>query len=767
MSEVRRLKTKRPNRSKLKNFKLRIMLVVLLIGLCMMIYETISIYIAHADEFRQITIRQQVYGRRGHTDRAITPNRGSIFDRNGQPIAVSNTVYNIFIDVRLLAMADEEEIELTIYALYEVFGIEPDRILTYIAINPETERPNRNTHFLVIERGVDPIREGALRNFGLLHVHSEEDTIRTYPAGLTTSNIVGFLSGDGNHWGLERTYDNFLTGTPGRLVRMFNEAGAVVTNQFPPTVGYTIVTTLDLRLQQTAHDIVSEFGGRYNARTAQVIVMEPNTGEILAMAQYPTFNNNFPFNVNYINSQRIQNHIYYMTDYERTESLFGVWANTAISHSFEPGSIFKPIIHAAALEEGLTHPGEQFFCGGFLTIAGYRIRCWIYPHAHGTITLEQSMALSCNVVSMRLGERLGRDLFYEYLRDFGIGQLTGIDISGEASFFPLTLPRHQLNPVEIATGSFGQGFNMTAIQSLVSFSAIINGGNVVIPYVVSQVIEGDNIIHENLPTIRRNVLSESTSRLWRYAMVGTISWYRGTGIHARIDGYEIGGKTGTAEVAERIAGVYVYTFLAYLPADNPRYAVLVNLERPQPDPGSGPIQRMMRSVLMELILQRGIRPYDSSDIESSPMVIIENYVGMNFVEAFTRISDKDLLPSSSGTGNIVIGQSPLPGTPVPRGSTIILHVGVDENVSDLVTIPSIVGMTTAMASDALQALGLDYNFLPANPYMNMQYIEETGGGVVINQNPQAGVRLPNDMTMMLVVSDVPLDEPDYEYIEEN
>lgn len=747
----------------LKNFKLRFMLAVFLVGIVFLIFQTVQIYIAHADEFAQITMRQQVYGRRGHTDRVITPNRGSIVDRNGQAMAVSHTVYNIFMDVRLLAAAADTErvlpggertteLALTTDVLYQLFGIDPERIRTYTAINPETERPNRDTHFLILERGVDPLREAQLMNFGLLHVHSEEDTLRTYPAGATTASIVGFLSGDGSHWGMERMYDHFLTGTPGRLVRMFNEVGAVVTNQFPSTTGYTLVTTLDLGLQQSAHDIAMTFGSTYNAYNAQVIVMDPNTGEILAMAQYPSFNNNNPFNVNYINSARVQAELYDVTDYERTEALFSVWGNRAIAHSFEPGSIFKPIIHAAALEEGETYPGEQFFCPGFMIVAGQRINCW-NVHGHGHLTLEQSMAISCNVVSMILGARLGRDRMYDYLRDFGVGQLTGIDIGGEASAFNVTISRHQFNPVEIAVASFGQGFNMTAMQSMVAFGAVINGGNVVVPYLLSQVTDGEHIVYENTPTIRRNVISQSTSDMWREAMVGTIEWDRGTARAAHVEGYLIGAKTGTAQWGNREADTFVRSTIAYLPAENPRYMVMVHLDRPTPDPGSAPMHRMLRYMLEEVITQRGIHPDGINDAMTSPLVVLDDYRGLNFVDATTRLAQKGLLAEHIGNGSVVYVQAPLPGEVVPRGTTVILHITSAEHAQSLVTIPNLVNMPPAQAMSVLLGLNLTYTLFPARPDIDVETIlaDTTGTAMVVSQGTQAGSSISEGSAIVLLL----------------
>lgn len=715
--------------------------MIVMIGLFL---RTAYIYVTYGHEYQQIAIRQQVYGRRRHVDRTINPNRGSIVDRNGQVLAISHTVYNIFADIRRLSQASEREVERTLEALYEVLGIDKNRMLEYIEINPQTNRPNRDTYFLILERQVPPLTESSLREHNLLHIHSEEDTLRVYPSGETVSSIIGFLSGDNNHWGLENSYNHFLTGTPGREVRMFNENGVVATNEFRPLTGYTLVTTLDLRLMQTAMEIAQVYGSNYHANTAQVLIMNPNTGEILAMAQYPSFNSNAPFNLNYINSERVREEIYETEENLRLNRLFGVWANLAISHSFEPGSIFKPMVHAAALEEGLTYPGQLFFCPGFHYVAGYYMPCW-NEFGCGTLTLEQSMSISCNIVSMVLAERLGRDRLYTYMRDFGVGQTTGIDLSGEASVMALTYSRQQLNPVEIATSSFGQGFNMTSLQTITAFSAVINGGNVLIPYLVSQVTNGDNIVTQNTPTVRRNVISLETSQFWRDSMVGTLEWYRGTGRIATIDGYRIGGKTGTAQQGERIeGGDLVFSFIGYLPANDPQYVVMVTLDRPQsPNAGTASVSRMLRDVMEAIILQRGVRPYGAENLPQSPLVNVEDYTGLYLIEVATRLQEKGLSFSTVGSGGRVVNQQPLQGSTVARGTQILLYLSDEGYQGALVQVPDLNGMEVQLAIEILQALNLSYNVLFLEDEEGTEPSEEELlQGTVGNHFPNTGTRVP-------------------------
>lgn len=747
-----RKRLKRKNLITKRNKKQKTLLVFFISVIFALFMRTAYIYVVYGDQYRQRVTRQQVYGRH-HIDRSINPNRGNIVDRNGQPLAISHTVYTIFLDARELAAASEVEIELTVNTLYEIFDIEPQRVLDYIKINPETERPNRDTHFLVLKRQVSPLEEGALRDANLRHVHSEADTLRTYPIGSPFAPIIGFLSGDNNHWGLEGAYNHFLTGSPGRRVRMFNPSGVVTTNDFRPTTGYTLVTTLDLGLMNAAAEVAQNYGSRYRANVAQVIIMNPNTGEVLAMAQYPSFNNNQPFNIDYITSRHIQAELTEKTEQERINRLFNVWSNKAISHSFEPGSIFKPIIHAAALEEGVTYPGEQFFCPGFLYVSGVFLACWHRP-GHGVITLEESIAISCNIVSMILGERLGRQTFYDYLQEFGIGQLTGIDLIGEASVFPLTYSLNQLNPVEIATSSFGQGFNMTAIQMMMAFSAVINGGNVLVPYIVSQVTDGENIIQENERIIRRNVISQNTSDFWRDTMVKTLEWGRGTGTGARIYGFNIGGKTGTAQQGVREEEEHVYSFIGYLPANNPQYIVMVSLDRPNfTQMGSAPIHSMLRSITEQIILQRGIELYNTENITTSPMVSIEDYSGKTLMETIRRLQEKGLIFELIGNGGTVINQQPLAGSNVVRGTTVILYLSDEYYEGSLVLVPNFSGMELGVAIEAVNTFGLDFITIYINQaeiYNNETQLNRLTG-TVVNQLPQPGVRIPKSTVVTLII----------------
>jgi len=541
---------------------------------------------------------------------------------------------------------------------------------------------------------------------------------------------------------------------------MFNEEGIAQTNLFTPTPGYTVVTTLDSRLQEMAIRVAQRYGELHDTVHASIIIKNPNTGEILAMAEHPTFDSSDPFNINFANGSRMRDALYNASEEERLNLFFNLWANYNISSSFEPGSVLKALSGAAALEEGIVCPNEVFFCGGSHHVAGETIICWIYPGAHGSLTVAQAMATSCNVVFMQLGTRLGRARMYSYLNDFGVGSLTGIDLLGEADVRALTYTYRQLNPVEVATSAMGQGFNMTPIQLVTSFSAVINGGHMLRPFIVSRVVdprENNRIVYENEPTVIRNVISESTSEFWRREMVQVLESSIGTGRDAVIGGFSIGGKTGTGQQGDRAGNEIVQSFIGYLPADNPRYLVMVSLNRPgQGESRSVPIAHMLRTVMQYLISITNITHTGYDGEPNDAIALIEDYTGMTFSTAMRRIIDKGLTPTSHGIGTTIVAQSPAPWDSVPVGSTVMLYLSLDEDdeEQELVLVPDLQYLPVEQALEMLYYLELDYNLIfSGNDDDDDEEIEEIDEEqIVLAQMPNAGSFVPAQTEIMLFVN---------------
>ena len=708
--------------------------------------------IVYGDEYEREVIRQQVTHR--GVDVMVNPNRGNIVDRNGQNLAFSTTVYNIVLDVRRMFEAGDTHKERVVDVLHEILDIPRNRMWEYLATNQETGRPVRDTHYLVIERQVPMDVAANLRAQNLRHVILEEDTKRHYPQGDIAAPLIGFLRGDNSHWGIERAYNSMLEGIPGRNVRMFNEQGFAQTTMFRPQSGHTVVTTIDANLQQFTTQTAQYYGELTNAQSAVVIIMNPNTGELMAMSQYPTFDSSDPFNIELVNCHTTRQMLYEQTEEERLNSFFGLWSNFNITDSFEVGSVFKTIVASAALEEGLVRRDEVFFCRGYIELFGHRIHCIARS---GYRTLSEAMAISCNTTFMELGRRLGRDRLYEYKRDFGIGSTTGIDLHGEADVRNLTYSLHQLNPVEIATSSIGQGFNMTPIQLITAFSAVINGGNIVRPFVVSRVMDqADNtVVMENTPIIKRNVISQSTSDFWRNEMVHVFS-PTGTGRNANVEGFAIGGKTGTGEQGVRGSGEYALSFVAYLPADDPQYIVLVSLNRPEEGTSVVP---MFSTVIEHIILHRGIRPYDDSNMYSSAIVTVEDYVGGMVIDVTRHLTQKGLTFELHGSGSRVINQVPLEGSSVAIGSRILLYLSDDET-EELTPVPNLVDMPLEGALEVLRMLELNYTLHVLDMYneLNLEEDEdfvirdENAQQVIVGQMPSAGIRVPKETEITLLVN---------------
>lgn len=723
----------------------------------------VYINVVHGEDWERRAIRQQAV--HNGVDITINPNRGSIVDRNGQVLASSVTVYNIILDVRELFNHTEIQ-EHTVETLYNILDIPKERVWGYLQPNPE--RPNRamrDTHYLVLQRQVPRALAHELMDELNQHprrVWLEADTLRTYPQGWLVGPLVGFVRGDNSSWGLERRYNEELTGIPGRLVRMFDENGNVFTRDIAPQTGYTLVTTIDSTIQQIAIEAAQEHGSLHNTLRSSVIVMNPNTGEILAMAQYPTFDPNRPFDTELINSERFRETLMELPESQLVSALTGVWTNHTIWASSEPGSIFKPIIAAAALEEGIVFENETFFCGGFNIVAGQRINCWSWEFGgHGRLTLSEAMAVSCNVTIMQIAERMGREMFYRYKSDFGVGQLTGIDLHGEFSVAPLTYSLAQLNPVEIATSAMGQGFNMTPIQAINSFAAVINGGNLMQPYVVSQIVDAqNNVVHETEPTIKRRVLSQETSDFWREEMVYTFS-SPGTGVHAAIEGFAIGGKTGTAQQSDRVSGEYVLSFVSYFPADNPQYVVLVTLDRPDPFiRGVSSPQPMLRQVMENIIRYRAIPPESLSDTISIGMghstILVEDYVGRSLSETIRSLHNKGLVPEVIGNGSVIMSQQPLHGSRVAPGSRIFLYLSEDDSYGELTLIPDVRGMTITQAQETLRTANLASVItevleieIPEDEEGNEVHQNNRGERTVRFQMPSGGIRVPEGTEISL------------------
>ena len=759
-----------------RKVKFRVFRIVFLACLAYLSYQILAIKQENGDEYEQNALRQLVDRSTG--DRVILPNRGAIMDRNNQALALSSTVYDIYIDVRTLlsyesdkarelylAKTDDEKKEIadrqtrTLEIIHQVLGVaygvenmDMDSLRANLAIDPKTGRPVFDSYYRVIAQNVKRAAaialEDALAEEGLRHVYKDEDTERKYVYDNLASSLLGFQRGD-TSWGLEQQYNAALTGVPGRVFNAFGESGTVESERVPPVEGNTLITTLDLAMQQYAERVCEKYAKLYEAPYAGAIIMDPYTAEIYAIAQYPTFNLNAPADVSYINKEEYAQTWGDLPMDDMLLNLNTIWTNFNLTTAFEPGSIYKPITVASALEEGVIKTTDTFYCGGSYDVNGIPLPCHNLL-GHGEQTLEQSIANSCNVAMMQIAEKLGREKFHAYKNAFGFGDRTGIDLPYEA--FGRLHPYSQFHAVELAVASFGQRFTCTAMQAITSFCATINGGNVMRPYVVSQVVdENGRIIDENKPLVQRRVVSQATSDFLRLAMESTIS-AEGTGRRAVIDGWAIGGKTATGEQGIKDTEDYSYTvsFITYFPVENPQYAVLAlihHVPEYQYEDNNASAAAMVKELMLDIIKYKAIPPsYDASDatLLASDTLLMSDYIGKPIDEA-TRLLNQTGLDYElvGGSCAVVTGQFPASGSRISHETTVFLTAGTVEG-AELVELPSVLGLEVPQAEALLAAAGFTpYIVTPvADSAENQGAIEApVTTAVITKQMPEAGIKL--------------------------
>lgn len=679
------------------------------------IVRVVWIKTVNGNEYESSSIANQI---NKIQDQIISPNRGAILDRNKQSLAVSSTVYNIIVDVRILAQQKKAVQDATISGLVELLGIDENEVRSLIEIDSKTGKPKKDTNWYPIRKKVSFELGKKIKDRNLKCVYAEEDTKRSYPHDSLAAQVIGFLRGD-TVWGLESQYNSDLVGTAGRIFRTYEADNSIVTREVAPEEGKTIITTIDQTIQQFAENACKSAYESclpdHEPINTSAIVMDPNTGEILAMAEYPSYNLNEPTSINLMENALYKEKWEALSEEEKMNKTNSVWKNFNITDTFEPGSIFKPIVIAAAYEEGVLTSKDTFYCGGSKSFNGETIHC--HNHSgHGNQTAEQVLANSCNVGMMDIVSKIGREKFYKYQRDFGFGERTGIDLPNEASASSLLYPVDSLNTVELATSSFGQGFNCTAIQAINAFATTINGGNLMRPYLVSQIIdENGSSVKEFSPKVVRKVISEDTSNYLRKSMESVIS-ATGTGKKAKIDGYAIGGKTGTAQQGNRDDNIYTLDFITYFPVENPEYICMLVIHHPEgySDGVVSPVP-IMKDLMQDIINYKSIPP-SNSDVSTDDEgvdeseVVIKDYTNKSLKETIKELNglgvEFDLVGSG---GNIVTKQRPEAGSKVKKGSSILLFIGTNDSSPELSAIPNVVGLTVDEAVEYLTSAGFEYS----------------------------------------------------------
>ena len=554
--------------------KMRNMLFVCFLVLICLIGRLGFIQFVQGAELSTMAYRQQTL------DRNVNPKRGTIYDATGKnAIAVSSTVETVTVNPGNIAKEDKEKVAKELSSLFE---------LDYETV---LKKVNKRSSIETIVKKVDKEKTDELRkwmeeNNIMTGINIDEDTKRYYPYNNLASQIIGFCGSDNQGLdGIEAKYEEELKGTKGSIQRHTDAKGGEIgeegENYISAVDGNDLVLTIDLTIQSIVEKYLEEAcidnkctdGG-------SIVAMNPQNGDILAMANYPSYNLNEPYEP-YTDELKVTWDS--LSQDEKTKNLQAVWRNKAIADTYEPGSVFKLITASAALEEGITDTDNEgeFTCTGGIDIAGVRIKCWRYYRPHGSESLRQALMNSCNPVFIGLGQKIGVEKYYSYLEKFGLLKKTGIDLPGEAG--SIFLAKDKVGPVELATISFGQRFEITPIQLVTAVSSIANGGTSVKPRVVKQIINSETKEVTDVPVENNGtVISKETSEKVLSMMESVVS--EGTGKNAKVAGYRIGGKTGTSEDGVN-TNKYVTSFLGVAPIDNPQIVLLVTLYNPTGEGG--------------------------------------------------------------------------------------------------------------------------------------------------------------------------------------
>lgn len=697
--------------------------------------------VVHGAEYEAAAKNQQI----NRYDITIPPNRGSILDRNNQVLAISTTVYNVALDsLQLAEVAQQypEEQEKTLTTLCEYFPeLDYNTLKQYVTVNPETGELYMNNHWKYLVKGIERSVKEELEAMNLKGVYFEKSSKRSYPLNSSACHLVGFTRGDAQ-WGLEGYYNSYMEGTPGRSFILYNGADSVVHQDYDAKDGDTIITTIDYNIQKIAEEVVAETAAEWSAKNVAAMVMDPYTGEVYAMAESHSFDLNNPNEI-----PEWETDITYtenwdqLSNEEQLNYLNTMWKNFCVSDTYEPGSIFKPMLVAAALEEGVITPNSSFQCNGYTDIGGYRIKCQLVS-GHGNINVEQIMAQSCNMGVIQIANLLGADKFYEYQREFGFGDYTGIDLPGEAA--GQLHSKESIGPTELATMSFGQTFNCTSIQVIAAFSSLINGGNLVKPHVVSQIVDADgNVVLQNDTEVVRRVISEKTSAYMRTALKATVE--NGLAKKLEIDGYSIGCKTGTAEQGSRTNDdLWALSNMSYFPAENPKYIVFTVINQP-----SDYVEGVQTPTPMTKKLIEGIIKYDNmeptqpvedeANLSQNKTVTVADYTDSVIFDVIGDLDGKELTYKVVGNGNTVVNQVPKGGTTVDVGSEVILYVQRSEEDTGTVSVPNVVGKNYEQAETTLTNAGFTVAF------------EGDQSGTVTAQDPKYGVSVAKGSEVMLTL----------------
>lgn len=545
------------------------------------------------------TYKKKVLAQQNYQSQTLPYKRGDILDRNGNTLATSQKLYSLVLEPKNILRTEQTQ-KNALKALTKYMDLDRDDLLEYL-------KDHKDSYYSVYKKDMKYSKVADLKDYlkskdgkKVVGITFSEKYVRRYPNKSLASHLLGFVSdGSIGTTGIEQYYNSSLIGVDGRKYTYLNEELEQDDSIVDPENGKTLVSTIDINIQKIAEDRLAKFEKKYGSKGSSILVMDPNNGEVLAMANSNTYDLENPRNDKALLSKYTQSQINGMSEKQKVKAFNEIWKNPIVSNSFEPGSTYKPFTVAGGLEEGILKGNETYYCKGYKQVGKHKIHC-SHQEGHGNLTLSDSIAYSCNVALMDIAAKEGKNVFAKYQKDFNFGVKTGIDLPAEAETSGLLYSADEMTNVDLATSSFGQTFNCSMIQMASSFSSLVNGGNYYKPHVVKQTRDdsGNVLSNKNSELVKQTVSADTSKKLRSY-MKETVE--KGTGKKAQIKGYSVGGKTGTAQKIPRSAKTYIVSFCGFAPVENPKVVVYVVIDEIQKDSqlNTGLAVEMARDVLKE------------------------------------------------------------------------------------------------------------------------------------------------------------------------
>lgn len=692
-----------------------LLIIIVILGFGSITCRLFYLHLIKGEELSDKAVDQQL------SDTTVSAKRGSIYDRNGNTLASSASVWKV-----ILAPAyfeDDAQRRFVSQGLASILGMAESDIFELAS--------KTDSYYQTVKRRIESDERDKILEFidsvsvkyqNLASVIVlEEDYKRYYPYNDFAAAVIGFTGSDGQGLaGIEYQYDSYLTGTPGRIVTENNAVGTTMPFEYQQKEdakdGNSLVLTLDETVQHFLEKYLKQGIEEYDVvEGAVAICMDVNTGEILGMAVENSYDLNNPYEITNPDYLKILEKLSGTAlEEKKNELLAKQWRNKAISDTYYPGSVFKIITAAAALEEGVAQLNNTFYCSG--SYSPYEGVSPIGCHnrnGHGTQDFTEALCNSCNPAFMMLGKALGTEKFWEYYQSFGFNSRTGLDLPGETSglFFS---ENGDMGPTDLAIGSFGQGLTVTPVEMLTAVSAVANGGDLVRPYLVSQIIDADgNVVETTEPVVKRQVISEETAA--QMAKILEKNAYEGTGKNGYVAGYRVAGKTGTSEKIgqSRTEDVkdYVASYCGFAPADDPQIALLVYFDTPTGDAyyGSQVAAPVFASIMSEICPYLGIEAQYTEEEMEYVDTVAGTYLTMGINEAQNQVREDGFSVYVCGEGDTVLAQVPEAGSKIPRGGQVVLYTTTD-STKETVTVPDLVGYTVAQVNEVAANYNINISF---------------------------------------------------------